>query len=479
MSKKIVRILCLVLALLMAFSVVGCKKKNTASFDDEDGEFEVDWSKGKGVETVDQSVANKNTKVVEAAVADADSLSWNQLAAQIPANLKGKTITVYSWNPAKEVTGAEKVIANFTKQTGIKVNWVTGGYEDYDQKVAAMINAGNSPDIIRYQHACIHRMALCQDIKSATGYACDGAIWDSRITPLYTVKGKVYGVNLKNTLVQQPFSIQYRQSLIEELGFEDPYVLWKNGQWTYEKMIDMCKAYKELYPNNRTPLMAYDHTDIIRMAETDLITFDGNKFTNNVKSPELFKALKEMCTLKKNGVTSSAMRHISFYEDGLVLFMFFNSISARVTNANMSNVKKEDDHYMVPLPDMGSWSPNADTTVLAEEEAYGVPKGAKNGECVYYFLRYYLNADNYDENTFFVNSQALEAFKSMMSKSRFTANLSGSLLDVVDGGPGMAGLSDWIRQGGEAAQLQQELDTINPIVELATKKANEALANFK
>jgi len=477
MKKTLLRLICLALAILMAFSVAGCKKKATASFDDEDGEFEVDWTKGKGTTSLNEESLAKSTKVVEAAVTDADSLSWNQLVAQIPANLKGRTLTVYSWNPAKEVTGAEKVIADFTKQTGIKVKWTSGAWADYDQKIAAMINSGDSPDLIRYRGPNIHRMALCQDIKSATGYDCQGAIWDSRIAPYFTIKGKQYGVNLRNTLVTQPRFIQYRQTVIDECRLEDPYVLWKNGQWTWDKLVDMCKQYKELYPN-RTPLSMYDGADLVWMGNNQLINFDGNKFTSNIADANVYKGLKGMCSLFKQGVINGSVRGAARLTEGTCLFLSFNSISCRVTNANLTDVKKEDDLYGVPLPDMGEWK-TYEGTVMSEMEAYGVPKGAKNGDLVYYFLRSYLNADNYDKNTYFVNSQALEAYESCMSADKLFYELGTDLLDIVDGGPGVAGLTDWVRLGGDAAQLQQELDSVSPIFDLAVKKANEVLANFK
>ena len=496
MKSNTKRILCLLLAIAMVFAIVGCGKKtsNGPDFDDEDwvidddttstasdnesgvasdvesqvdnGDGKVD-GKGAGTGTTDKSNSNKN----ETGLSNADSLSWSQLVSQMPSNLKGKTVTMYSWNPAKHVTGAEKVIANFEKQTGIKVDWKQGSYDNYDTEIAALINSGSSPDIIRYFAVNIYRMDLTQDVVSATGYDFKGDIWDSQVTSAYTVKGKVYGVNLKNTFNQQPTVVYYSGDTIKRYKLEDPYDLWKAGQWTFNKFVEMCKEFKE--QTNRPGWMTNDHLDLLRFSGLDFLTFDGNTYKDNSSDPQILTTLQKICTLKDT-VTCEAMREQDKIENGTYLFTTDNMLCARTTDFHYETLKGNNDLMTVPFP---SGFSSTFYEPMHEYEAYGFPKGCKNGPAAYYFLRYYLNRDNYDAKTFFVNNQALETYDYVMKQKRFYKVSSGPM--AVTAGNSNGGLDDYIRTQGKPDQIQSELDKVKPQFKRAAEQANEKVAKFK
>ena len=489
MKKRTLRLICLMMSIVMVFCLAGCGGKETKSIDGDTENFEIESNgeTGSDVESDDtQEDASSNDDggssntssggTTVAPVANADTLTWKQLVTQIPSNLRGTTIKIYNWNPIKEYPGAEKVIKDFETQTGIKVDWTTGGYDDYDSKIAAMVNAGNSPDLIRMYSPDIHRMYLCQDVKTATGFDFKGDIWDSRVTNEYTVKGKVYAVNLKNTYFNQPKVIMYRKSIIDKMKLEDPYALWKSGNWTWSKFIDMCKQYKELNPTGY-PWMSYNAVDLMNFMGQDFITLENGKYVNKINDTEIYKSLQQMCNYVSTEVLSSAVRQTSYFEQGNVLFMTFNSIANRRTNAYFIELKGDDDLFCVPVPTVPG---EGDVQLFQELEAYGIPKGAKNASAAYYFLRYFLDASNYDANTFFCNKQAYDVYSSCMAKKDFFINIDGQLLGAVsDQGGSLAGLSDFIRNGGAVAQLKKELDTAKPTFDLAVKKANEVLAKFK
>ena len=472
------------LAFTMVLGIAGCGKANNSStpdIDEADFETTSNGSGGTGDSDntdidIDDNVSSGGTTT--AAVTNADSLSWNQLVSQMPASLKGSTLRVYNWNPIKEYTGGETVKANFEKMTGIKVSWEQGGYDDYDSKIAAMVSSGNSPDIIRFRDPCIHRMYYCNDIKTATGYDCKGAIWDSKVSDKYTVKGKIYAVNRKDTFFQSPMVIIYRKSMIEATKgkLEDPYVLYKNGKWTWDKFIEMCTDYKELATTN-DPWRTNTGVDYIYFSGNSLFTFNGSTYKNNLGSNVIGDCIKKMCDYRKNNLTSSAMRMPKQFDEGRILFMTFSAIATRRTNtsAKIVTAKQEDDLYCVPIPSIAGVKGQH----FSELEAYGVCKGAKNGAGAYYFLRYFLDSANYDANTFFCNKQAYEVYKACMAKSEYYCPIDNALIDVVGTGGNLDGLSDWVREGGNYSQFATERDAIMKKYDLAAKKANEVLAKFK
>ena len=471
MKSNIKRILCFILAIAMAFAIVGCgKKTNDPDFDDEDWAIDDATDTASGNETTEIS-ENVETTKAEAGLSSADSLSWSELVSKMPSNLKGKTVTMYSWNPAKHVTGAEKVIANFEKQTGIKVDWKQGSYDNYDTEIAALINSGSSPDIIRYFGVNIYRMDLTQDVVSATGYDFKGDIWDNQVTSAYTVKGKIYGVNLKNTFNQQPTVVYYAGDTIKRYKLEDPYDLWKAGQWTWDKFVEMCHDFKEA--TGRAGWMTNDHLDLLRWNGLDFLTFDGNEFKDNSSDPRILTTLQKICSYR-NTLTPEAMRSQELIENGTYLFITDNMLCSRTTDFHYETLKGNNDLMTVPFP---SGLTSTYIQPMHEYEAYGFPKGCKNGPAAYYFLRYYLNRDNYDAKTFFINNQALETYDFAMKQKRFYKVSSGPM--AVTAGESDGGLGSYIRTQGKADQIQSELDKIKPQFKRAAEQANEKVAKFK
>ncbi len=459
MKTNIKRLLCLALALTMIFSIVGCGKAKKAN-EDESFDLEIDVKDDKAA----------TEEKAQMAVSNADALSFNDLVAQMPAKLKGTTVNVYSWNPPKDVTGAEKVIENFKQITGIDVKWTVGSYENYEQEIAAKINSGDSPDLIRYISPNIPRMYLTQDVKSASGYDFAGDIWDKTLTSAYTIKGKIYGVNLKNTFNQQPTVICYAKSTIERYKLDDPYTLWKSGSWTWDKFKDMCKTFKE--QSNHAGWMTTNHLDPFWFDDVNLITFDGKQYKSNLSDPKVLTTLQQCCN-NLNTYTCEAMRESDKLENGTYLFETNNILTMRRTDPHYPNLKANDDIFCVPVPTQAG---KTFYQAFHEYEAYGMPKGCKNGPGAYYFLRYYLNKENYDAKMFFCNDQALESYNWCMSQTKVHYVVDRWLTKSV--GTENAGLDTAVRTGLTAAQAKNKLDEVSPIVERAAKQGNELLAKF-
>lgn len=486
MKKRLSAILCLCLAVVMVFCIAGCGGTKNKLIDTETEDFDIegimqdiDANTGTDASGANGSGdAKKSGKVTAAAIPGADSLSWKQLVSQMPKELKGTTITVDDWNASKEYTGSEKVMREFEKQTGIKIKWVVTPYDNYTTKIAALINAKNSPDIIRMYTNDPFRMYLCDDVQSATGFDFKGDIWDQRVNKAYTIKGKVYAVHYNNTLFQQPKVFMYHRSVIEKLKLEDPYVVWKNGGWTWDKFTQMCKAYLAASPNGNA-WISYNGLDLMSFAGRQLIEYNGTKYVNNQNDQEVVKALQQMCNLSSQNILSKAMRDQKVFQSGNVFMMTFNSIALRRTNSNLMEAKADDDLYCVPIPTIPG---REQVQEYSELEASGIPKGAKNPAAVYYYLRYFYDADNYNPDEVFVNKQAYDVYQYCRKKQQVFCNYDSYILVSSTGTESSSnyfGIGNYAPNGGAVAQLKSELDKIKPQIDLATKKANELLAKFK
>ena len=481
MKSNLRRIFCLLLAITMIFSVAACGKTDnsgsTLDFDDEGWDIQVDANTDANNESKDQGstsvVSNGNSGSV-APTKNADTLSLSELTAQIPSKLRGTTINVFSWNPIKDVTGAEKVIADFEKKTGIKVKWEQGSYDKYDEAIIAKINSGAAPDVIRYNEPNPGRMSTTQDLKTATGFDFKGEIWDDKVAEAFTVNGKTYGINLKNTFNKQPTVVMYLKSTIENQQLEDPYQLWKQGKWTFDKFLDMCREFKEK-TNGSCGWMTSRIVDIMWFRGLSFISRDKNtgKYSNNSTNPEIINMLKDVCTWTSSDLMAGGMAESASFCSGNYLFYTDSIIGARRNDFHFVDQKKNNDLFCVPFP-----QENGKTFYQSnsESEAYGIPKGAKNPEAVYYYLRYYLDASNYDSKMFFSNNQILEVYNWCIAQPnqhftfdrKLTKAYAEELLDI----PAL------VREGLQPAQVQTKLESLSPKFKLCADKANEVVAKF-
>ncbi len=98
---------------------------------------------------------------------------------------------------------------------------------------------------------------------------------DKYYNQLTEVNGKVYGYN--NDAHYPDSYLYYNQTIIDSLGLEDPATLWNKGEWTWEKMFEICD---KAYPNmgNNSVLLTYYINDFIM---TYFMTHGINPFVNN------------------------------------------------------------------------------------------------------------------------------------------------------------------------------------------------------
>lgn len=339
--------------------------------------------------------------------------TWAEVLKSMPKNLRNTSLTVYNWNAANEYTGAPEVIKQFTKQTGIKVEWRVVAYSDYFTKLAALIASGeNIPDVARTLGPVPSQMLNYQPI-SSTGYDFKDDAWDKNVMDMYTVNGKVYATSLQNTHIGSVSLMFYNKSLIDKYNFEDPYKLWKAGKWNWEKFIEMSKEYKELTDNVAVTGERWSEPFVTVRGLQGAIGFDGKKFYNATKSKEYLKLYQELGDYY-NKDHLFARGNLEAFDEGNALFSAGGAVHARKRNSRYGNLKNSNQLYAVPIPQPKSQSKYYQGA--EEAEAYAVVKGAKNAEAVPYFLRYFLDGANYELNTYFCNKQNLEVYNWCMSQ---------------------------------------------------------------
>ena len=424
MKQTIKSIFAMLLVFCMVFTIVGCDEGNTESGPAVDPDFfgdDVVVNNSQDDTTSDTTSegndgnqgGNVNIDIPKENVVGGKP--WKEVLASMPKKLRDTTITIYNWNPANEYTGAPTVIKEFTAQTGIKVKWQKVEFGTYFTKIPAVIASGkNIPDVVRARGPVPEYMVTYQPL-STSNYDFSDAAWDQKMMELYTYKGKAYATSLQNTHIGAVDVMFYNKSLIEKYDLEDPYKLWKKGDWNWEKYIEMCREYKNRTGNFASCGEGWYWAYPSAFGIDSAVAYDKktNKYYNNMGDKEFLEVhqiLGDLYNEEKLFIFGQADQ----FNEGTRLFSIGTSVHMRRQNSYFGSLKSSNNLYAVPMPAPKSLKKY--NQGMSEAEAYAITKGAPNPEAVPYFLRYFLDGANYELSTYFCNKQNLEVYNWCMSQ---------------------------------------------------------------
>ncbi len=503
MKKTIKSILAMVMILCMLFTAAGCTESaggeaseqqvavddsffevqtssTTSTTSSEDGQTSSEssvttssqTSSTQATSSATSSTSSTGSTTVTTTVPEENKIggkTWTEVLSSIPKKLRGTKIVMYNWNPASEYTGAPEVIENFTKQTGIKVEWQTITYANYFTKLPALVASGeNIPDVARLRGTNITFMQSLQPL-SVTGYDFSDEAWDQNLMDLYTFGDNTYATSLQNTHIGCVNLLFYNQALIEKYDLEEPYKLWKAGKWDWDKYIEMCREFKEL-SGNTTASNGEGHFSlyVTCFGLQGAIAYNGKKFYNAMKESNFLEVHQKLGDLY-NKEKLFAMGGATNFNEGKVLFSIGSAVHLRRKNSYFGNLKNANTLMAVPMPEINGQKKYYQG--LGEAEAYGIPEGASNVEAVPYFLRFFLDGANYELSTYFVNKQNLEVYNWCMNQSNkviaygYPSSMSGAVEGSIE-----------VQTG---AQMNTYINANYGVTDKAVKEYNEILETLK
>ncbi len=402
------------------------------------------------------------------------SLTWAQVKAKIPASAKGKTITVVDWNPTKEVKGMDAVLKKFTDETGIKVDYKMQSYGSYFSKLTANVTAQTAPDAARLQDVNRQNLINFQPINKL-GYDFYDTAWDETVLDAYTFNGNIYGVNMAGSPYYSPYLMYYNTKIIEEYGFDDPYQLWKKGKWSWDDVWEMCEEFVDSGEAGSIGLSTMGEGSYIAAHGTSTITFDPKTktFGHNLGNATFVKAYQEYAKKFEAGLIGDLSGNDAF-DSGKLLFNISTGIASRTGSSYFKKLRAENAVGCVPLPALKDG--NKDYQMLQEVQAFGVPKTAKNGNLVPYFLRCYFDPANYDMNGFYNVKNAKEVID-YTRKSNPAVNYSNAVITEESVGFVSYGFHLNFRNNGHTAVVKIA-DSYTPTLDAAVAQTNAFFATL-
>ena len=341
-------------------------------------------------------------------------------------------------------------------------------YSQYYTKLPALIASGeNIPDMARLRGPKPDFIQNFQPITVAKYDFTDEA-WDKNLMDLYTWGSKTYAISLKNTHIGSINLMYYNKALIDKYDLEDPYKLWKKDKWTWNKFIEMCKEYKELTGNSAACGEGGFAPYINSYGIGGLIKFDGKKYSSNMSNNTFKKVYQLLGDFYNKDKLFIRGGENTVFNEGLILFSTGTAVHGRQKNPYFGNQKAANTLYMVPMPVIDGQKKYYQG--YGEAEAYAIPKGATNPQAVPYFLRYFLDGNNYELSTYFGNKQNLEVYNWCMNQKNkiFNYGIPSTLQDgytnVIEVTPG--------------DQMETVINANKPLVEKWVKEYNTIAAKL-
>ena len=376
--KKAIRLLALLMAMLLLFSVVGCKSNG-----DEWEEFSVfEDVEVDGGETLTSSGSKKVVKKKKVKVTDKKDeglISSDKLLPQeelfAKSNLKGTKLTY--------VTGSEEIepqvqysLDMLKNKWGVDADYVIYSNSQLPSVVATMVASGNPPDVAHVADTDLIRYAYTNLAIPIDDYIVrNDPVWDCEDAfNAFTFNGKLYGMPW-NEEISTKYFVWYNKTYLKEVGAEDPYELYKAGKWDVDAYHRVAKKAVKFESDGKTVKtygsMCWNPSVIMAFFGERAVTEQSNgtwKVTiDSAAGMEGLQLIHDMCADNSLKLTGG-YKEFGNRQTAMIIERDKNAIG----NYDYYNVM-EDEIGMVPLPSSkyGSFG-------FVNTDGCFILKGAKN-----------------------------------------------------------------------------------------------------
>lgn len=253
------------------------------------------------------------------------------------------------------------------------ISYVHVAYGDRYDSLGKMVASGDSPDVMQFE-ICNFPLGVYKSMYQPIDgiidtYAPEWA--DTReIMDKFMWNGKNY---CAITEVNTSYLWFYRRSVAEEAGLEDPYELYKKGEWTWDKFLEMADKFQQTGDTSQLSdgggkyiINGYGNfiaSTFLCTTGVPLVGYDNGLLKSNLFDSNIERGMNVLETLckeeyrypgEKNGWSPMEKE----WAAGNILFMtngtwFYSETAQKYMRKNKWD---EDDIFFVPVPK----DPNAD-----------------------------------------------------------------------------------------------------------------------
>ena len=387
MKTGIKRALCLVFAmcmLVLALTACGGGDKDTTSSQVSTGGSNADDS---------EVVANKPSGV--------EGTEWENFDpyATISDSIKGTTVRFATWIDHTQTEGAVP-LANFEADTGLKVSLYTVPQSGYVSTLMTKMASGDIPDVFVNNEGDGNfpmTIQIASPINKVSTVNLQEPIWDQTMLASGTIDGNVYLVNTIGTPWSGSNMVFYNKVLFEENGFKTPEEYYEEGTWTWDNLLKCAKDIKALGADYKGIHLESDM--LIDSLGTGFIKYDSKTgtFSSGINDKALLEGYQWYADAKEQNLLDGSIAAFTQNKCGLVIRGPYG-----LKNTGYFKDMNPEDVGFTYLPSMEEGEKGLISSIY---RMYGIIDKAPNADAAGYFIRYWLDPDNYDlGNTFLTNA---------------------------------------------------------------------------
>jgi multiple sugar transport system substrate-binding protein len=145
-----------------------------------------------------------------------------------------------AWGNPEQLALEEQLCETFNQQNpDIQVKFLKVPGTAYANKSVVMLASDTAPDVLRVDHYNFLNLQKKDFFLDLSDLAkSDKDYHEQDFFPQTIEEGKINGRTFGLNVLFGGTVIYYNKTLVMQAGIEDPYALWKKGNWTYNKFIE-------------------------------------------------------------------------------------------------------------------------------------------------------------------------------------------------------------------------------------------------
>lgn len=265
----------------------------------------------------------------------------------------------------------QRRISAFENKFKCKIDPKIIGYDDVLTKVAAKLASGKGYDILSLGGSLFPEAAIkniyeplddaitTADLYNKSKHTLGG--FDEELSKSFAWNGKIYALSSRTGMFSPGVTlIYYNKKMLNDVGAQDPYTLYKQGKWDWNALKSIGEAVTDKTNGIYLSNVRFVRSTFV-LANDGLYVTGGNKPVQNLSDPKIERALKyvqELCTGNKAVIKTDdgASEPTGFFNGKYAMFMGadynYNSnfeIGKNVKNSNAFG-KNLDNLGIVPAP---------------------------------------------------------------------------------------------------------------------------------
>ncbi len=310
-------------------------------------------------------------------------------------DINGQTIYWLSYYDVHPTNNQDRSVALtlFEDKYGGNVEYISCTSLTMFDTLASRILGGDPVDMVPCEFGAMPNGVVKEQYQPLDDYIdFEDEIWTDMmgVIDMLEYKDKHYIVPY---CLADPLCITYSRTMCEENGLDDPYELYRDGEWDWDSFMNMMTTFASNADEGETRYGIngwFGHAICLSTGQT-FIKYDGKTFSNNIMNPALEEAESLMEEIMRLGLYDPTW-YGSLQGDGNTLFFAMADWALGQSNINCvpepevsdDGIIKENDLMIVPFPKM----PGSDEYYL--NTSFGAKMFVKNsdkGEAVAAYIK--------------------------------------------------------------------------------------------